>query len=129
MKNTKILSLLLGLLLGFTSIASAQQDSSAVTMNYNISKISGINTGTANVNMYPNPATNVVFLYLNTIQAGHTGQCIVYNAAGVPCAMQNITNGTNAVSLAQLPAGMYTVRILLKEGETVTKKLIVAAGK
>ena len=105
--------------------AAAQQHDSTVAMNYTLAKNSGTNTSPANINMFPNPATGVVYIYLNTLQPGHVGQCILYNEQGVPCAMQNISNGNNAISLALLPSGIYTIRILLHEGMPVTKKLVI----
>ena len=125
MKSKSSLLLIAILLLGFKNIATAQPDSTRVAMNYFMAKDPGTNTSSANISMWPNPASGRVKIYVNSLQPGDRGQCILYNEAGKACAMQTISNGTNELFFGSLQRGMYYVKIILHNKIAITKKLTI----
>jgi len=105
---------------------SAQPDSTRTTMNTFMAKNPGGNASLANISMWPNPAKGSVNIYMNSIQPGDRGQCVVYNDAGRSCVVANISNGSNRIYFSSLPEGMYFLNIRLHNNIIFSKKLIVA---
>ena len=104
--------------------ANAQDISGNLTMNTLNAKNPG-STSLANVSMWPNPAKGSVNVYINSIRIGDRGQYVLYNAAGKPCLIENIQNGSNKIFFNALPEGMYFANIKLRSGITFTKKLMI----
>lgn len=78
------------------------------------------------IKMFPNPAIGSVKIYVNSLQPGETGECIIYNTNGNRVVSNYVQNGTNQVLLGSLPAGMYFVKFLLHNNVIATKTLCVS---
>ena len=76
----------------------------------------GIDVSNANIaTVYPNPATNQLFVQLNN----QTAQSIsIKNTLGQTMVQKNVdaNQTTSAINIAQLPAGLYFVQINTKQG-------------
>lgn len=89
---------------------------------------SSIETLTANmdVNVFPNPATNVLNVSVTTDMPSTATLCVV-NIKGERFAMatKQLQSGTNSFSLqiSDLPSGVYSV-LITSEGMTVSKKWV-----
>lgn len=59
---------------------------------------------------------------VNVIQQG---ECVIFNNAGAPVAKSPFTTGTNQVYVSTLSTGMYFVKLLQKNGNSITKKFVV----
>ncbi|MEW6469382.1 MAG: C25 family cysteine peptidase [Bacteroidota bacterium] len=69
--------------------------------------------------IYPNPAQDV----LNVIASDAQSTMSLYNMVGEVLISASLTQGTNAIDLSALPAGLYTVRMEGGAG-TFSKKII-----
>ena len=65
--------------------------------------------------VYPNPATNQLFVQLNNQTAQSIG---IKNTLGQTMVQKNVdaNQTTSAINIAQLPAGLYFVQINTKQG-------------
>jgi hypothetical protein len=70
--------------------------------------------------MYPNPASNVVFVETNVEKS----EAIIYATNGQVLLTQQNTSATFTLNLAELADGIYWVKVLSTEG-AVTKQLIL----
>ena len=68
--------------------------------------------------IYPNPAKEKV-----TIEGIEATEVEVYNALG---RLVKTMQGTNEISVAELPQGVYLVRIADAEGKVLTAKVAVS---
>lgn len=59
---------------------------------------------------------------VNVIQQG---ECVIFNTAGAPVAKSPFTTGTNQIYVSTLATGMYFVKLMQKNGNSVTKKFVV----
>jgi hypothetical protein len=105
---------------------AAQTDSTRVMMNTFMAKDPGGNASPANISMWPNPAKGSVNVYLNTVQPGDRGQCVIYNNSGTACIVANLQNGNNRIYFSALPEGYYFLNIKLHDNIVFSKKLIVS---
>lgn len=73
--------------------------------------------------IYPNPASNKVTI----VTGGQKGVVIFYDAIGAPRKSINLLGGASEteVSIDELPAGIYHVRISIADESPVEKQLIV----
>lgn len=108
-----------------TGKAFAQADSTRLAMNNYMSKTIGGNATAANVGLWPSPAKGTVHIYLNTIQQGDRGECVIFNTQGVRCVSDNIQNGNNSILVSSLPEGIYFAKIILHNQLVVTKKFMI----
>lgn len=78
----------------------------------------GYINNTAQLNIYPNPASDVLNITTNgKAQAG------IYNLSGQLMQSNSINSGTQSINISSLPAGIYTVR--LQNGDaTATQNFI-----
>jgi len=58
---------------------------------------------------------------VNVIQQG---ECIVFNNAGAPVAKSPFTTGTNQIYVSTMATGMYFVKLMQKNGNSVTRKFM-----
>ncbi len=77
-------------------------------------------TANNEVNLYPNPATDV--LHINTTNSMYQTLTIT-NSIGQVILQQNITAAETAVPVSKLPAGMYYISLRGSAGVVVTKFL------
>lgn len=59
------------------------------------------------IKVYPSPAQDQLFIRSNSINA----QLVVYNIQGALVKQASLTNGVCQLTIADLPAGMYTVSV------------------
>lgn len=76
---------------------------------------------TGYINVYPNPASNILKVRLNKVEEGATIQ--LYNQVGVLVHSVKLINTTQNVSIKGLAAGMYLVRV--RNGNYVTTRKIL----
>jgi hypothetical protein len=70
------------------------------------------------VNLYPNPATDFIY-----IQSTEQGEISIYNLVGTKVSTASASSiGTNIVSIANLPSGMYVVRLNDKVSQRFVKQ-------
>jgi hypothetical protein len=58
----------------------------------------------------------------NVIQQG---ECTIFNSGGAPVAKAPFTTGTNEIFVTTMPAGMYFIRLVQKNGQVASKKFVV----
>jgi len=79
------------------------------------------------VNVYPNPATDVVRVKLNALSSGNA-QMFVTDMTAKPVMQKTLglTMGENNVELqiSSLPAGVYMMKIVTADGTSVSRKLV-----
>ena len=68
--------------------------------------------------IYPNPANDVIFVKGEEIQSVE-----IYNSIGVKVVSKNVNN-SESIDIADLASGMYFVRVLDKNGNISTTKII-----
>lgn len=73
--------------------------------------------------VYPNPASNYVNIKLTT--NGNLIEVKLYNIMGELVANENLVDGNNTLSVANLPDGIYFYSIIKNNAILETKKLIV----
>lgn len=78
--------------------------------------------------VYPNPTTNAFTLQLTAATAGQSAEAVLYNALGQAVRHQAMTAGAAGLrgefSMAQLPAGVYTLHLTLTDGTYLTKRIV-----
>jgi Secretion system C-terminal sorting domain len=101
---------------------------SPISLGYTFTSAAIKNTSKLNVSVYPNPATNTVFVssaksYIGKVEFG------IYNALGqqiLSKALDLKTLETNAIDISGLPAGMYQYKLVLpigiQQGALIIKK-------
>ncbi len=86
---------------------------------WDLSKIN-TNKTDSNISFFPNPAKDHV-----TIHASHDAEFSLMNALGKQVLEQKLSKGENTVSLNQLPAGIYYIRVWERPGDIKTHKLLI----
>lgn len=81
----------------------------------------------SHVQVLPNLAMGRITLVVadanvNVIQQG---ECVIFNNAGAPVAKSPFTTGTNQIYVSTLSTGMYFVKLMQKNGQSVTRKFVV----
>ncbi|MCB0482603.1 MAG: T9SS type A sorting domain-containing protein, partial [Flavobacteriales bacterium] len=74
----------------------------------------------SNISIYPNPVSDKVFISSQNFPLSTS----IFNSQGVLLTHQELTQGDASIYLAALPPGIYVLRILNKNEETQTFKLI-----
>lgn len=75
---------------------------------------------------YPNPATGSVFIPFETLSAnGQAVSISIYNSVGALVATQHVSNGQEAISVAQLAQGVYQVTASNTNGQNYSSRLII----
>ena len=59
---------------------------------------------------------------VNVIQQG---ECVIFNNAGAPVAKSPFTTGTNQIYISTLSTGMYFVKLMQKNGQSLTRRFVV----
>ncbi len=111
-------------------VISAEKPTAVIQMTFSGTRILGIDTPTSNAdagNIYPNPVVDVAAINLDSkasdeitiVLTTTTGQIIYQEQATLP-------KGKSVwrVGLGSIPAGIYTLRILSRDGVNITRKLI-----
>ncbi len=83
-------------------------------------------TTTENVisNVYPNPVSNVLNIIMST-EKNVTGKISIVDIQGKTLLEQNINNNNNIqLDVAQLPQGIYNIRVQTKTGETFSRRFV-----
>ena len=68
-----------------------------------------INCENVFVNVYPNPASDILHVNINS---NLVNKVVIYNAAGKNISSTILQNGDNIIDIKNLPKGMYVVKIL-----------------
>jgi len=91
----------------------------------NTGLLTGLNKNTpATFEMYPNPASNKIFLRIPEDAAG--GLVYLTDLPGKTVMQQMVRGGIHTLSLDELPAGYYIVTLESPNGKTVHKKLEIS---
>jgi hypothetical protein len=79
------------------------------------------------IHILPNLAVGKITLVVDDANANviQQGECVIYNSGGLPVAKSPFTTGTNQIYITILPAGMYYVKLMQKNGEVATRKFLV----
>lgn len=80
----------------------------------------GVGEATANVNLYPNPTKDSF-----TIEAENLQQVMVYNALGQQVMVQECQGNSAVVNLGQVESGIYMVKIVTADGESIQKVSVI----
>ena len=79
----------------------------------------GIDTYTSNINVYPNPATNKIF-----VQGENIRNISLYNTMGQAVLKQAPTSDQTEISVGNIPAGLYFIQIATDKGIS-TQRIVV----
>ena len=111
-------TILLTLVPVVNGVSAIQVDQLRVTMDGS----TAVDTPTLNVEtiLYPNPATE--FITVET-RAGSTIELFTLDGARV--AVSKTISGTTSIAVSQLPAGTYMARITDKDGNSVSRPVLV----
>lgn len=91
------------------------------TINIKFELCSGLNEiASANITLYPNPASNNLQWKAATGTDIKNGQLQVFNATGQLVFSKNITNVVEDIQLTGLPAGIYYLKTNLNQGVKVS---------
>ena len=107
---------------------SNHADSAQVTIRYNnVTGINELNNSLSSLELYPNPATDVTVLKVNS-QKAMDAKVIIYNALGAVVSEMPVAilEGKNKVevNVNQLNSGIYFAQIKMANS-SVTKKLVI----
>lgn len=80
------------------------------------------NTAAAQISIYPNPATNL--LYVN-VPVGNNYTISIHDVAGRLIKEQNLTQQLTELYLGDIVQGMYTVEVKTQQGITKVERLVV----
>src|SRR4051812_26216997 len=99
------------LMLVTANTVNAQADSDNISMNTFMAFNPGGNASLANISMWPNPATGMVNIYINSIRPGDRGEAVIVNTSGTPCIVNNLQNGINKIYFNSIAEGIYFLHI------------------
>lgn len=78
------------------------------------------------INVYPNPASSQVFIpFENLSLNGEVVKVTIFNNIGAEVAVQEVSNNQQAISVANLPQGIYQIVISSVEGQNYRARLLV----
>lgn len=102
--------LVTGIAAGDVLIKASAVDNSEVEgeISMNVVIPAGINDAELSIGIYPNPASDYLFIELNTVE---TAQIQVYDMKGSLRLSQNIALNNNAIDLSELENGFYSLKI------------------
>lgn len=101
----------------FKSTAIVIDDITITNLGYFI----GINDLENNpISIYPNPATQTLMIEAGT----ESGTLSIYTILGELVHSSDLLNGVNTVSLYNLSQGSYTIKLMLKNDNVVTRKFV-----
>jgi hypothetical protein len=81
------------------------------------------NKSALKVAVYPNPTTDLLYFKIQDLYFNNLSYKI-YNEAGIELLQGNITSSTSNVSLKQLPASIYLIKIYRNLGEIISYQVI-----
>jgi hypothetical protein len=76
---------------------------------------------------WPNPANGNLFVHLNSVPSGGTGQLTLYNTAGAAVVSQVVAAGSSpdrTLNVASLPDGIYLLKLQTSSGSDSRKVVI-----
>lgn len=82
-------------------------------------------TSTADMRLFPNPATNTTNIYINSIKDNDNGEVAIYNSTGTTVYKNTLRTGNNSIDLGNFSNGMYIVKIFKRDRFVYTYKLMV----
>ncbi|WP_170971109.1 T9SS type A sorting domain-containing protein [Ilyomonas limi] len=119
------------MMLAATNTLKAQQDTTVpqnnVVMNaYTYTPVLyQRGTSSANMRLFPNPASGATNIYINSIKGEDNGQVVIYNTNGTPVYKNIIKTGNNSVDLGNFSDGMYIIKVFTRDRFVYTYKLMV----
>lgn len=114
-----------------TSTVSAQEDTIAPQNNTVMNRYTYApenyqrSTSTAEVRIFPNPARSQATVYINSIKEEDAGEIVVYNEKGTIVQRNPVTPGNNNLNVSGFAAGIYFVKIFIKDRSIYTQQLVV----
>ena len=111
-------TILLSLVPVVNGVSAIQVDQLRVTMDGS----TAVDTPTLNVEtvLYPNPAKEFI-----TVQTREGSTIELFTLDGVRVAVSKAISGTTSIAVSQLPAGTYMARITDKDGNSVSRPVLV----
>lgn len=85
------------------------------------SQSSGTSSAEEGIEVFPNPASDLLMI---EVKGNHPNLVSIRNIRGQLVKRQNIQKGLNHLSVEELPAGLYQIRIQMKE-KVLTKKVVI----
>ena len=79
-------------------------------------------SGLFDFNLFPNPASSILNIQLNTEEAIIKAQA--FDVTGRVIWSGNLEKGTNSISVEDLPAGMYHFSVISPNGERISKTFV-----
>ena len=111
-------TILLSLVPVVNGVSAIQVDQLIVTMDGS----TAVDTPTLNVEtvLYPNPAKEFI-----TVQTREGSTIELFTLDGARVAVSKAISGTTSIAVSQLPAGTYMARITDKDGNSVSRPVLV----
>ena len=82
-------------------------------------------TSSAEMRLFPNPASSTASIYINSIKDRDNGQVVIYNTKGTPVYKNTIQTGNNSIDLGNFSNGIYIVKVFTGDRFVYTYKLMV----
>lgn len=77
-------------------------------------------------NIYPNPATNNVYIpFLEISPSGQAVTAKIYNAVGAQIAQQKVISQNQPLPVSQLSSGVYQIIVTTSDGRNLRSRLVV----
>ena len=121
-------------LLAATSLRAQTQTIPAIASSTNVEKSSmGFSASNADdsifnhIQILPNLAMGRITVQVSdaNVNVIQQGECVIYNSGGKPVAKSPFTTGTTQLYVTNLPAGMYFLKLMQRNGESATRKFVV----
>lgn len=79
------------------------------------------------IQILPNLAMGRITLQVSdaNVNVIQQGECVIYNSDGLPVAKTAFTTGTTQIYITRMPAGLYFLTLMQRNGETATRKFVV----
>ena len=107
------------------SFATGIPDTTLNKQDDSFAEFANPQTLNTSIKVWPNPAKNYVMVSVNSLQPGETGETILYNFTGIPCALGHISNGINEIDTGNLESGIYMLEILTQNKLHETRRLVI----
>lgn len=77
------------------------------------------------VNVFPNPANDRIFLNMADGKTESDYRCEIYDQSGKLLISNEMTSTDNSIDVKSLSSGIYNLKIMCKNGESAVKKIII----
>ncbi len=118
-QGTNQISVLWPNAVGTGTISVTGNCANASTLNVTIGNSGILEPTYTTISLYPNPANSMLFIDLNTIKTN--GRIFIYDLSGKVIIEQPAIIGTNELNVANLPAGVYSIKVISNDKVMVGK--------